>query len=141
MARFWCGLFALLLLGVIASGCPTEPGDGDAGQDADQQQDGDGEECRIENCTPPENATAVCTQGECDFVCDSGYTRSGEQCEACTTEDHCGPECLPCETGMTCCTDTCYDLLTDPAHCGTCDNTCASLDYTCCEGKICCTTQ
>lgn len=140
MKQFWCSLFALLLLGVVATGCPTKSTDPDAGQGDGQQQDGSGE-CRVEDCTPPENATSVCNQGVCDFECNDGYFRSGEACEECTTDGHCGTDCLPCDTGLTCCDGVCVDLLTDPEHCGSCDNPCAAADYTCCDGKHCCWPQ
>lgn len=138
MKRLWCKIFAFLLLGMLASGCPVDSGNQDAGQDADQQQDGDGGECQVENCTPPENATAICNQGECDFECDDGFFRSGEACETCDTDEHCGPDCLPCDSGLTCCTDECVDLVTSSEHCGECGNACATLEYSCCEGQHCC---
>lgn len=40
--------------------------------------------CSLTDCTPcptvPPNSSGVCTGGQCDFTCDSGYTKSGSGC-------------------------------------------------------------
>ncbi len=93
---------------------------------------------RCSPCPAPLHGQAVCTDGECDFVCDQGYYRSGDSCQSCNVDDHCGPDCIACADGLTCCSGACYDLLTDPDHCGACNRHCPTSEYTCCTGQGCC---
>jgi hypothetical protein len=92
-------------------------------------------------CTPcpePANAQASCTNGACDFTCNSGYYRENDVCATCNVDAHCGPDCRTCGGSLTCCTDACYDLVTDPEHCGACNQYCPTIDYSCCSGLGCC---
>src|SRR5207247_2347909 len=50
-------------------------------------------------CTPPANATAVCSTGSCDFLCNSGLAK---------------------------CNGACLDTSADINNCGACDHTCAA---------------
>ncbi len=94
---------------------------------------------RCSPCLPPADADAVCSDGSCDFECHPGFLRQGDACIACDSEQACGPECAPCPAGTTCCGDGCYDLLTDPNHCGGCDTHCPTpASDVCCFGQGCC---
>jgi hypothetical protein len=43
----------------------------------------------------------------------------------CGSDDGCGGVC-GCGAGLTCCSGTCVDRVTDPAHCGSCGRSCPS---------------
>jgi hypothetical protein len=92
-------------------------------------------------CTPcpqPANSSASCTNGACEFACDPGYLNTGSECAACNSDANCGPDCEACPAQESCCTDSCYDLLTNPDHCGSCNGSCPTTAYTCCSGNGCC---
>lgn len=93
---------------------------------------------RCTPCDAPANGQAICMNGACDFACNGGYYPSAGACEPCNVDDHCGTDCFACADALTCCTDACYDLLTDPEHCGACNRYCPATDYTCCSGQGCC---
>jgi hypothetical protein len=79
-------------------------------------------------CEPGCNDDEDC-MGE--TVCDVG----SNACKGCLTDancplgtvctgDTCVPGCTdmqPCQDGLACCTGQCFDLLSDPQHCGGCD--------------------
>lgn len=103
-------------------------------------------------CTPDED---ICPDGqyctslnECDVGCTNeddcpGVTVCNPNlniCVNCAIDTDCpvGSICVasscipgcspmqPCQPGATCCGSKCFDLLTDPDHCGTCPNQCAT---------------
>ena len=47
-------------------------------------------------CTAPSNATPLCTDGGCDFVCASGFHRCGTHCAADDSVLECGSMCSLC---------------------------------------------
>jgi hypothetical protein len=57
-------------------------------------------------CSGPTNGNghAVCNQGTCDIVCDSGFNKSGNMCvPACIADgDQCTPGGAPCCLGLSC---------------------------------------
>lgn len=77
----------------------------------------------------------ACAPGQvCDLgVCCTPLTCKTGQCGG--QPDGCGStlDCGPCSTGQTCCAGMCFDLQTDPAHCGTCTHACQA-GQTCCNG-------
>ena len=97
-------------------------------------------------CVPPANAAPVCNLGTCDFTCNSGFHRCGDQCYADNDITHCGASCISCpdqpNAATSCiggaCTYACqspYDdctasagcetnLTSTDAHCGACNNNC-----------------
>ncbi|MBN2497255.1 MAG: hypothetical protein JXR96_21865 [Deltaproteobacteria bacterium] len=77
-----------------------------------------------QSCPSWDHASVDCIDAHCAYRCESGYYRVDDGCEPCDTNGHCGPDCSACEAGLTCCTDTCYDLCSDPEHCGSCDAGC-----------------
>jgi hypothetical protein len=93
---------------------------------------------RCTPCEAPANAQATCINEACDFICNSGYYPENGVCATCNVDEHCGPDCRDCGSSLTCCTDACYNLLTDPEHCGACNQYCPAADYTCCSGLGCC---
>jgi hypothetical protein len=78
-------------------------------------------------CSAPPNAMAVCAGGQCDFVCNAGFTRIGDVC--CPNERVCGTTCLATACDPTQC------QVCDPAS-GTCVSTCKSGET--CLGGVCC---
>ena len=61
---------------------------------------------------PPEHATSTtCLKGICDFVCESGFTKCGDECT---------------------------DTMTDPKNCGQCGNTCPTNGGYCSNGQCVC---
>ncbi|HEY0880350.1 MAG TPA: hypothetical protein VGD87_02410, partial [Archangium sp.] len=60
--------------------------------------------------TLPANATLGCTVGNaCDFTCDTGYHRCGNQCVANDSITGCGPSCTVCSTSFPDATATCQN--------------------------------
>jgi hypothetical protein len=100
-------------------------------------------------CPAPAHSTPACSNGACDFTCDSGYTKCGTGCFLATDPTHCGPgpicndctmqqlppnasawtcsagACVPtcnsayCPNGASCVSDQ-----TDPSNCGACGSSC-----------------
>lgn len=104
-------------LGACDSGfgnCNGEPSDG-----CETDLSGDLGECgSCDNvCPTPANATATCEDGECGFVCETGFG----DCDA--------DPATGCE----------QDLLTDPDHCGSCDFECPAgpNEVATCTGGVC----
>ncbi|MBW1809346.1 MAG: putative metal-binding motif-containing protein [Deltaproteobacteria bacterium] len=95
-----------------------------------------GSECSP--CPQPANSIASCNNGTCEFSCDPGHLNTGSECLACNSDANCGLDCEPCPAQESCCTDSCYDLLTDPDHCGSCYASCPTSAYSCCSGNGCC---
>ncbi len=56
------------------------------------------------NCNPPDNATAICPHGACDFVCNESYHRCGDLCYADDDPEHCGQGCIECQNDSFDCT-------------------------------------
>lgn len=73
-------------------------------------------------CAPPPFATAVCTAGACDFVCDAAHPRVGSSCSC--TALACGAlECGPPDCGSSVSCGTCPNNGTCIAgHCGCVDD-------------------
>jgi hypothetical protein len=89
-------------------------------------------------CTPA-NATPACTMGMCGYSsCNAGFGDcDGNRANGCetntqTTVAHCGQVCsagtctLVCGPGFTNCGGACVETASNPAHCGRCDNACAT---------------
>ncbi len=115
-------------------------------------------ECDM-GCTAPPNATAVCDQGNCTFICDDGRQECSGQCiDTDSDPDHCGGCDSPCTDGTVCseancevqcgdelleCQDACVDPTIHDEHCGECGNNCttdvAGADSSC-EDESCITT-
>jgi hypothetical protein len=76
---------------------------------------GSGAECTADMECPP---GSICDAGECKPGCND------EQ---------------PCQDGFSCCGEACFDLQTDPVHCGSCTNDCTVVDNqeTTCELGFC----
>jgi len=67
-------------------------------------------------CTPPANATATCADGQCGFVCGTGYTAIGNSC--CQNAQVCGSSC-GCQTGQSCVDGQCvFPDMCDPGSGG-----------------------
>lgn len=103
-------------------------------------------------CNPPANATATCVSGSCDFTCNAGFTRCGNQCVDTKTDEAncngCGIVCNgSCTNGHCCPWDHqtwcpssngsgqcqsdgaggyCCNTPLDPLNCGTCGTVCHS---------------
>lgn len=78
--------------------------------------------------------------------CGRALTCEGHRCRGCSTDDQCppgtqcdssdspascGPGCSderPCPEGWACCAGRCANLLSDPEHCGDCEQSCESHD-------------
>jgi hypothetical protein len=105
-------------------------------------------------------AGTYCAQAyECDPGCidDAGCTDGlfchEHQCVECIDDESCflGTICLlsqcvpgcnvnhPCQAGFSCCGQVCFDLATDPEHCGSCQHSCAPLWHASplCNGGTC----
>jgi hypothetical protein len=62
-------------------------------------------------CSVPSNGSAVCSAGQCDVECNSGYQKSGSSCVASGACNPLGPQtgcaagetCIPSATGATTC--------------------------------------
>jgi len=123
----------------------------------------DVDECAAgaDNCSP--NAACTNTAGGFTCACNAGYAGDGVTC---ADVDDCAPnpcqngglctdlvgghtchcagfytgvncEVAPaCSTGLTACGGTCVNTAVSNAHCGRCDNACAS--GTSCSGGLCC---
>jgi hypothetical protein len=90
-----------------------------------------GEYCVANECMPGCDADEDCNA---PAKCDLG----DNTCKGCLEDANCGlgtvcldgtcvPGCSdaqPCDGGLACCAGGCFDLLTDPAHCGGCDVPC-----------------
>ena len=78
--------------------------------------------------------------------------RATRACVECVTDDHCaagmlcvGNTCVqgctasrPCPGTQTCCAGACVDTVSNPAHCGRCDNRCAAANATAaCMNSLC----
>ncbi len=62
----------------------------------------------LDNCSPPQNAAAVCLNGACDFVCTDNYHRCGDACYTQDDPAHCGESCENCaDDGLTCTSTVC----------------------------------
>lgn len=102
--------------------------------------DGSPETCgdRCSPCQPPANSTALCSAGACDFECLPGHLRQADACLVCDRDEACGAACAACPPGTSCCGDGCYDLQSDPTHCGGCQLRCSLATDSCCAGLGCC---
>ena len=65
------------------------------------------------SCPVPTNASALCEDANCDFVCDTGYVPLNDEC---IPIDLCFPSVN--------CSGECTDLQNDVNNCGGCDNVC-----------------
>lgn len=102
-------------------------------------------------CGPVQNAcqqTVDCGPCACDPACDVCFTcqggpnppaacvadpgLAGDACGACATCDGSG-RCVGCAAGLDCCGNGCFDLQSDPDHCGACGRACGPGE-TCQEG-------
>jgi hypothetical protein len=50
---------------------------------------------------------------------------------------HCNACGSACPSPNTCCGDGCFNLMTDDAHCGTCDTDCTAVGQQCSQGNCC----
>ena len=68
--------------------------------------------CGTQCTTTVQNATPACSSGTCTFTCNSGLTKCG---------------------------NACFDVQTDPNHCGSCPNVCnpAHVETTECKSGSC----
>jgi len=65
--------------------------------------------------------------GSCNRSCSAGQScRQG----VCVRFDPCADVICPTLAGMQCCDGACYDLQSDPSHCGSCNRTCSA-------GRVC----
>ena len=91
-----------------------------------------GQMCQKGTCvTQPIQCDATTCSGCCDA---NGNCRSGTSGASCGTN---GAACVDCPGAESCCSGTCANILTDPAHCGACDTPCAPGQV--CDRRICCT--
>jgi alpha-tubulin suppressor-like RCC1 family protein len=51
---------------------------------------------RCLSCSPPADASAACTAGACDFVCNGGFNRCGGASCIAESAASCGPSCAVC---------------------------------------------
>lgn len=100
-------------------------------------------------------ASPICQGGECDFVCEPGLTRCGDQCvDLETNPDFCGdcetqcpapqssvPICVEGNCDFSCaasglerCGDACVDTQTSASSCGDCSTTCSPGEV-CADGQ------
>jgi hypothetical protein len=106
------------------------------------------------------NGTATCSNGQCGFICNSGYSKCGNACvdtdsdpahcgecnDACGGNEVCsGGQCVGSCGTLSDCGGECVDLNTDPDHCGTCTTVCPQAENAVrtCSNKTCsfvCTT-
>ena len=95
-------------------------------------------ECSMDSeCAGNPNGS-VCEMGlgVCVECLDDAQCTNGLKCKS----HHCVPECSdadPCAAGLSCCNGFCRDALTDNAHCGVCNQVCASTvdsERTCMAG-------
>jgi hypothetical protein len=91
-------------------------------------------------CCPPDGCVDTRSNpkhcGNCATGCPSGKNCVNGSCVCPTGQVACGAGCCPpasSPTKTTCCSGTCVDLRTDPAHCGSCPNACPP-GRTCCSG-------
>ncbi len=92
----------------------------------------------------PANSTITCTNGQCGFVCDSGYTDCGGQCVQCPGGASCSGTSCQCPKGETVCGASpgnpgiCKNLQNDSKNCGKCGDVCTAPQNgtsTCVSGK------
>ncbi len=89
-------------------------------------------QCHEEQCNP-------CTF--CGDLCEVDFTSDPKNCGACGVVVPKGKSCvdgavsLVCPEGKTPCGDKCVDLMTDPAHCGKCDQEIDEASMQCVGGK------
>jgi hypothetical protein len=72
-------------------------------------------------CPAPSNATPLCADAGCDFVCSSGFHRCSDRCAPDDSVIECGPLCSPCsdQGGLAVC------------RAGVCDFTCTTAQARC----------
>jgi hypothetical protein len=115
---------------------------------------------------PGQSDVGECVAGVCQVVCQEGYTLCGDACVDLSTDlancGACGSDCesqlvavacvegecvrVDCPAALTNCGDDpnlpteehCFDLSSDPNHCGACGNACASGR---CVGGVCVPTE
>ena len=102
-----------------------------------------------QTCTPPPNGTALCSFGTCDFTCNVGFHRCGNQCLPDSSPDSCGTSCTPCPPGPANTTTTCTQASPTSAfacgwscaagtnRCPANGNQCVPQDYTLACGATC----
>jgi hypothetical protein len=85
-----------------------------------------GSECAgVEQCCPAgcvDTTTDEANCGDCGVLCDGGDVCTGGACNCSFT----CPPALPIGSKVVCCADGCYDVCSDPGHCGGCDATTCS---------------
>src|SRR5213078_2724669 len=77
-------------------------------------------------CTTPANATAVCSTGSCDFLCNPGLAKCNGACLDTSADiNNCGACDHACAAGEGCCGGACISLNTS-SNCGACGSACAA---------------
>lgn len=110
------------------------------------------------SCPDPSNGSGFCSGGSCNFNCNSGYHKCGNQCRDNTSVNSCGSSCTACpgptggtgtttcdgtNCGITCtgstttlCGTACVNINTNNNHCGGCNNPCTGGKT--CQSGMCC---
>jgi hypothetical protein len=104
-----------------------------------------GNKAHCASCTDVCSGGMDCISGKCDcpagrarcgpvgneFCCSPNRSCCDNQCvDLQTNPDHCGSCPNKCATGETCCSGTCANLQTSTDHCGSCPNKCS-------PGRVC----
>jgi alpha-tubulin suppressor-like RCC1 family protein len=84
-------------------------------------------------CTPPANATSLCADGGCDFVCAPGFHRCGDHCAADDSVNECGAACMTCPMngGSAICAQGACDVVCAPRF-AKCQGQCVAESATQC---------